>query len=54
MPADEVVEVADWAFKHRMGTLMLQVGAAAGWRVAGGRVVGGVGDACGAGAHTCR
>ncbi|PSC71854.1 iron hydrogenase assembly [Micractinium conductrix] len=26
MPADEVVEVADWAFKHRMGTLMLQSG----------------------------
>lgn len=26
MPVDEVVEVAEWAFKHKMGTLMLQSG----------------------------
>ena len=26
MPRDEVVEVADWAFRHRLGTLMLQSG----------------------------
>ncbi len=26
MPREEVVEVAEWAFKHRMGTLMLQSG----------------------------
>lgn len=26
MPRDEVVEVAEWAFSHRMGTLMLQSG----------------------------
>lgn len=26
MPRDEVVEVAEWAFRHRMGTLMLQSG----------------------------
>ena len=30
MPKEEVLEMAEWAFRHQLGTLMLQVGRNAG------------------------